>query len=118
MYYGMKKREPGEAPKDFEVERREVMWDERGLVDAPQVIMQDEMGWIGQGHVSDRTLEHLVTSDKGIMMMHNMLLDNIARVERGEDPTGVVRDEEINFPQIDIRIEGVARQPFVLAGAR
>ena len=94
------------------------MWNDLGLVDAPQVIMQDEMGWIGQGGVSDRTIEHLVTSDKGIMMMHNMLLENIEKVERGEDPIGVVRDPEVNFPQIDIRIEGVARQPFVLAGAR
>jgi 5,5'-dehydrodivanillate O-demethylase oxygenase subunit len=118
IYYGMKKREPGEAPQELVVERQEVMWDERGLVDAPKVIMQDEMGWIGQGPVSDRTLEHLVTSDKGVMMYHNMLLENIEKVERGEDPIGVVRDPAINFPAIDIRIEGVAREPFVLAGAR
>jgi 5,5'-dehydrodivanillate O-demethylase len=77
-----------------------------GLVDAPWVDAQDEMAWIGQGPVSDRTREHLVTSDKGLILFHEMILDNIARVERGEDPMGVIRDPEENEPFIVLRRGG------------
>ena len=43
--------------------REEVQYDPLGLVFGPVVIRQDEMAWIGQGPVSDRTMEHLVTSE-------------------------------------------------------
>ena len=46
------------------------------------------------GPVSDRTTEHLVTSDKGVLLYHNLLLENIEKVERGEDPMAVIRDPE------------------------
>ena len=92
-------------------------YDDWGRVDAPVVLRQDEMAWIGQGPLSDRTQEHLVTSDKGIMLYHNLLLSNMETVERGDDPMGVVRDSAKNFPMIDVRHEGTARAPFALAGA-
>jgi hypothetical protein len=76
-----------------------------GLVDAPVVVRQDEMAWIGQDGVSDRTMEHLVTSDKGVILYHNMILENIAKVERGEDPMGVIRDPAKNTPYIELRRE-------------
>ena len=67
------------------------------------------MAWIGQGPISDRTQEHLVTSDKGVILYHNLILENITKVERGEDPMGLVRDPDVNEPYIPIRHEGVAR---------
>jgi 5,5'-dehydrodivanillate O-demethylase len=112
ILYQVRKRQPGEEPQPIKSTHLEVMYNDFGLVDAPQVIMQDEMGWIGQGPVSDRTQEHLVTSDKGIMMYHNMILENIEKVERGEDPIGVVRDPAVNYPYIEIKVEGTARIPF------
>jgi 5,5'-dehydrodivanillate O-demethylase len=112
ILYQVRKREPGEEPQPIKSTHLQVMYNEFGLVDAPQVIMQDEMGWIGQGPISDRTQEHLVTSDKGIMMYHNMILENIEKVERGEDPIGVVRDPAKNYPYIEIPVEGTARVPF------
>lgn len=76
------------------------------------------MAWVAQGPVSDRTQEHLVTSDKGVILYHNLLWENIDKVERGEDPMGVVRDREENEPFIAIRSEGVARAPFEIEGRR
>ena len=112
ILYQVHKRQPGEEPQPIKSTHLQVMYNDFGLVDAPQVIMQDEMGWIGQGPIRDRTEEHLVTSDKGIMMYHNMILENIEKVERGEDPIGVVRDPAKNYPYIEIPVEGTARRPF------
>jgi 5,5'-dehydrodivanillate O-demethylase len=94
------------------VEREEVMYDDLGRVFAPTVIRQDEMAWIGQGPISDRTQEHLTTSDKGVALYHNLLLAEIEKLERGEEPLAVVRDPEKNFPMIPIRHESVARVAF------
>jgi 5,5'-dehydrodivanillate O-demethylase len=109
----------GTAPKPgatlrpgLQVEREEVMYDDLGRVFPPTVIRQDEAAWIGQGPISDRTREHLTTSDKGVILYHNMLFENIAKVERGEDPIAVVRDPELNEPMIAIRHERVARAVF------
>jgi 5,5'-dehydrodivanillate O-demethylase oxygenase subunit len=111
LYRGVP-RQAGAAPKDFAVVREEVQYDELGRVFGPVVIRQDEMAWIGQGPISDRTMEHLVTSDKGVALYHNMLFENIEKVERGEDPIAVVRDPEMNEPMIPIKHERVARAVF------
>jgi 5,5'-dehydrodivanillate O-demethylase oxygenase subunit len=98
-------RKDGEAHPDT-YRREEVRYGEFGLVDAPWVTAQDEMAWIGQGAVSDRTREHLATSDKGVILYHNLILENIERVARGEDPMGVIRDPAKNYPHIPLRREG------------
>ncbi len=64
---------------------------------------QDEMAWVGQGAITDRTTEHLATSDKGILLYRKLLLENLEKVERGEDPMGVIRDPAVNEPMIEIR---------------
>jgi len=79
---------------------------------ANQVPKQDMLAWVAQGPISDRTTEHLASSDKGVILYHNLLLEQIERVERGEDPLGTVRDPEENEPMIPIRLERVARAPF------
>jgi 5,5'-dehydrodivanillate O-demethylase oxygenase subunit len=66
---------------------------------------QDMMAWITQGSISDRSTEHLVTSDKGVILYRNLLLENIEKVERGEDPLGVIRDPAKNWPMIEIHRE-------------
>ena len=83
-----------------------------GLVDAPGIIWQDEMAWIGQGPISDRTQEHLATSDKGVILYHNMLLENIAKMERGEDPMGVIRDPAKNEPFVEVKRERSGYEAF------
>jgi 5,5'-dehydrodivanillate O-demethylase len=57
---------------------------------------QDPAAWITQGGIADRTQEHLGRSDKGIIMYRQMLEDNIAKVERGEDPMNTFRDADQN----------------------
>jgi 5,5'-dehydrodivanillate O-demethylase len=114
MLYSFRPTEEGKESQPIKVIHDTVKYNELGIVDAPIVVTQDEMGWIGQGPVSDRTIEHLATSDKGIILYHNLILENIAKVERGEDPMGVVRDPAKNFPYIETKVEGAARRAFAL----
>jgi 5,5'-dehydrodivanillate O-demethylase len=100
----------GQRPKNGEPVNPEVTvthdtveYDEMGRVFAPHIVVQDEMAWIGQGAVTDRTNEHLATGDKGILLYRNLLLENIEKVERGEDPMGVIREPDVNEPFIPIR---------------
>jgi hypothetical protein len=46
----------------------------------------------GQGPVTLHSDEHLVTSDRGIMMLRRMLLQQMEVVAAGGDPTGVSFD--------------------------
>jgi 5,5'-dehydrodivanillate O-demethylase len=66
---------------------------------------QDIMAWITQGAICDRGTEHLATSDRGVVLFRKLLLENIEKVERGEDPLGVIRDPAKNFPMIEIERE-------------
>ena len=66
---------------------------------------QDQMALETVGEIYDRTQENLGVSDRGIVLYRKMLLDQIKRVENGQEPSvGVVRDAErnrmIDFPGI------------------
>jgi 5,5'-dehydrodivanillate O-demethylase len=56
---------------------------------------QDFIAWVGQGTIADRTREKLGLSDRGIQMLRKQLLADIAAVDAGEDPKGVIRDPEV-----------------------
>jgi 5,5'-dehydrodivanillate O-demethylase len=53
---------------------------------------QDEMAWTTQGPVTDRTQEHLGSTDRGVTMFRNMLRRELAKIGAGEDPMMVNRD--------------------------
>jgi 5,5'-dehydrodivanillate O-demethylase len=57
---------------------------------------QDIMMWITQGGIADRTQERLGLSDKGLIQYRQMLLDNLKKIERGEEPMNVFRTPEEN----------------------
>ncbi|MDO8437850.1 MAG: aromatic ring-hydroxylating dioxygenase subunit alpha [Nitrosomonadaceae bacterium] len=57
---------------------------------------QDMMAWISQGAIADRTLENLGASDQGIAIYRRMLRREIKKMEQGQDPMGIVRDEARN----------------------
>jgi len=93
------------ATEHVAVSHPEVQYDAFGRVQFPDTAAQDEAAWIGQGPISDRTLEHLVTSDKGVILYHNLLLENMEKVARGEDPMFTIRDEDENVPYIHVERE-------------
>ncbi len=54
----------------------------------------DIMAWTSQGAIADRTRELLVDTDRGVLMLRRLLLEQIERVRAGEDPLGTVRSAE------------------------
>jgi 5,5'-dehydrodivanillate O-demethylase len=109
--YRVTKRQPDAAPKPFNAKHTE-LFNADGKIIPDTVPHQDMLAWVGQGQISDRTKEHLSRSDKGVVLYHNLLLEQMDRIENGEDPLGVIRDPKENEPMIDIRREGEALAPF------
>ncbi|HZT06444.1 MAG TPA: Rieske 2Fe-2S domain-containing protein [Chloroflexota bacterium] len=92
----------GERGGLLTVKHEPLQYDDAGRIVATYITRQDEMAWVAQGPISDRTTEHLATSDKGILLYRKVIHENIERVARGEDPMGVIRDPAENFPMITI----------------
>ena len=73
---------------------------------------QDFIAWAGQGRIADRTKEHLGPSDRGVIMMRKRFFDDLASIERGEDPSALIRD-----PAKNVCIElPIASRAFLLEG--
>ena len=47
---------------------------------------------VGQREIAVHGLEHLASTDKGVIMMRRMIRDGIRAIEEGRDPVGVFRD--------------------------
>ncbi|MGH7321438.1 MAG: Rieske 2Fe-2S domain-containing protein [Candidatus Rokuibacteriota bacterium] len=52
----------------------------------------DAEAMVSQGPIAVHALEHLATSDRGVIMLRRLLKQQIDGVRRGEDPTGHIRD--------------------------
>ena len=79
---------------------------------APRTIPDWSGAWVMQGPISDRENEHLSLSDKGVILYHRMLHEEMDKAARGEDPLGTIRDPAENEPMIDLRRERKALQAF------
>ncbi|NBY72619.1 MAG: aromatic ring-hydroxylating dioxygenase subunit alpha [Betaproteobacteria bacterium] len=60
------------------------------------VTAQDAMAWETQGSLTDRSREHLGTSDRGILILRKLLKEQIEIVARGGEPIGVLRNPDKN----------------------
>lgn len=70
--------------------------DANGRWISSHVMNQDFIAWIGQGTIADRTQEHLGTGDRGVILLRQRLFDDLAAIEKGLDPKGVIRDPAVN----------------------
>jgi 5,5'-dehydrodivanillate O-demethylase len=105
ILYRTSSRKAGAAPRPIAVARKKLL-DENGKLLANTIPAQDALAWVGQGPISDRTREHLATSDRGIVLYHKMLCEQMDRVEQGLEPMAVIRDRAKNEPMIRIWREG------------
>jgi 5,5'-dehydrodivanillate O-demethylase len=67
-----------------------------------RVDAQDYWAWETQGALPDRSIERLASSDRGVVMFRELLKEQIEKVQRGEDPLGVIRDP--NHEMIDTNL--------------
>ncbi|MGH8891995.1 MAG: Rieske 2Fe-2S domain-containing protein [Actinomycetes bacterium] len=72
------------------------IYDEKGDYLVDFVDGQDVMAWASQGSIADRSQEHLGKSDLGVIMLRRLFQEQLDRVEDGDDPLAVVRDESLN----------------------
>lgn len=72
------------------------MWDENGKPIVDYVVAQDMAAWWGQKEITDRSIEWLGTSDKGVIMYRKMLEEQMKIVEDGGDPICTFRDPSKN----------------------
>jgi len=79
----------------------------RFRMDAVQA--QDHMAWETQGPIYDRTNERLTSSDRGVILLREVMFREMKKVQRGQDPMGVVRDPS-NNPFIDTHLLESIRQ--------
>jgi 5,5'-dehydrodivanillate O-demethylase oxygenase subunit len=92
--------EPG-AAIDVPVQQR-VGWyewkylDEQGNYRTDTVNGCDIAAWVTQGAITDRTREHIGTTDRGVVLFRQLVRGEIDRVARGEDPMNVFRDPARN----------------------
>ena len=90
--------EPGEEPPDpaKAVVNEPDLYDEDGRVIGTYVVAQDQLAWVIQGPVMDRTTERLGVTDVGIIMYRRMLETQMKIVEDGGEPMNVLRDPAQN----------------------
>jgi 5,5'-dehydrodivanillate O-demethylase oxygenase subunit len=68
------------------------------------IYAQDVMAWETQGPIAKRHLEKLGTTDQGVILFRNALKRELAKMEAGQDPMGVIRDPSKN-ERIDLPME-------------
>ena len=89
-------------PLEGEAPQVEVPFVERPLYDADgslrydYVLAQDQLAWVIQGPISDRTTERLGVTDVGVIMYRRILDEQARVVEDGGEPMNIHRDEAEN----------------------
>jgi 5,5'-dehydrodivanillate O-demethylase len=71
---------------------------------------QDHMAWETQGPIADRTRERLTSSDRGVIMLRQVMMREIKKLQEGQDPMGVVRDPRQNATMVDTFLTETIRQ--------
>ena len=73
------------------------------MEDYPEYVLgQDVLAWPAQGPITDRTVEKLAETDRGLIMFRKMLEEQIQVVEDGGDPINTFRDPERNAANVCI----------------
>ena len=101
-WYNARPRAAGQAPKVGVPVSENPFRDVEGKFYRDNLNGQDMMVMLTQGVIADRSLETLGESDRGVVLYRRVLLDQIDRIARGEEPMGVVRDEAANAPFISL----------------
>jgi 5,5'-dehydrodivanillate O-demethylase len=83
----------------------------RRKFDMTTVNGQDCASQVGQGALTDRTAEHLGTSDRGVILVRKLWKETIEAALSGEDPPNLIRNAEA-----DIMIHFDVRETLVKAG--
>ena len=104
-WYNCRPRPAGQPPKKEVPVKDNPFFDAEGKFLRDNLNGQDMMVMLTQGEIADRSTENLGESDRGVVLYRRHLLHQIERIERGEEPMGVVRDPAANTPFIKLPLE-------------
>ena len=76
------------------------LWEELNEAEH-QAYPGDYEAQVSQGRIAMHSEEHLVTSDRGIVMLRKLLQRQLDAMARGEDPLGVIRDPQAAVVHFD-----------------
>ncbi len=86
----------GEAVQTVVPCEEPALYDEKGRIRADNVLPQDQLAWVIQGPLMDRSTEALGVTDVGIILYRRMLDEQATVVEQGGEPINVWRNETEN----------------------
>jgi 5,5'-dehydrodivanillate O-demethylase len=72
------------------------VFDAEGAWITSHVMNQDFLAWAGQGRITDRTQEHLSSSDRGIVAIRKRFFEELKTIAEGGDVKGLIRDPARN----------------------
>ena len=87
----------------IEVDAEQVMefgQDDARPYEERQRVPGDYDAQVGQRPIAIHGLEHLATTDRGVIMVRRILREGIEAVQQGQDPKGVIRDTELTHPHL------------------
>jgi hypothetical protein len=82
------------------------------------VSLEDAAVQLSMGPIHDRTQEHLVPADRAIIRARRMLLDNVRRVQNGQDPIGLRPSDTLNIRACDGHVSHKDQWPALVPGHR
>jgi 5,5'-dehydrodivanillate O-demethylase len=75
------------------------LYDEEGRPVLDNILSQDAHAWIAQGPVTDRTKEHLRSTDGPVVFLRKQFENQLRAMEEGRDPMNVFRNPD-EMPKI------------------
>jgi 5,5'-dehydrodivanillate O-demethylase len=96
MTFQFRPYKDGEEPQAVVPCEEPPLYDENGRIRADNVLPQDQLAWVIQGPLMDRSTEALGVTDVGIILYRRMLDEQAAIVEKGGEPMNVWRNKAEN----------------------
>ncbi len=96
MTFQFRPYKDGEAVQTVVPCEEPALYDEKGRIRADNVLPQDQLAWVIQGPLMDRSTEALGVTDVGIILYRRMLDEQATVVEQGGEPINVWRNETEN----------------------
>jgi phenylpropionate dioxygenase-like ring-hydroxylating dioxygenase large terminal subunit len=107
--YKLKKNATNDYEIDRELQRKKTFTGITGI-NTQDFALQE-----GMGPITDRTNEHLGTSDRAIIAARQLLFEGLAAIDRGESPRGTVPGDYSNVRPVDLQIPRGVRWQDALA---
>ena len=96
LVYNWRLAKPDEEAQTAVPHFDQPLYDDHGRIVRDFIIAQDQLSWVAEGPIMDRTTERLGVSDVGLIMFRRLLDEQAKLVADEGEPMNVYRDPEKN----------------------